>query len=753
MNNSKDRLYNLLPVVYRQRDAERGYPLRALLEVIAEQVDIVERDMANLYDNWFIETCQDWVTPYIGELIGYSAVQEAGTPGDIETPQGRERNKILVPRREVANTIRNRRRKGALALLELMASDVAGWPSRAIEFYKLLAVAQNINRLHLTRGRSVDLRNGNALDLLNCPFDELAHTVDLRRITSHRTTGLHNIPSVGLFVWRLRPYSVTNAPAYCYQEGGPHRYTFSVLGNDTQLYTRPVREADPSDIASELNLPAPIRRRALERNLCDYYGDGKSIEIWIDKKVWEDANEHPDSDYVGRWRVPPERIIVSDLTGWIYEPPWDKVALDPVLGRIAFHPAQIAELDEPSLWVSYLYGFSADIAGGEYKRRLREPHECRFTQPREPQETNHDNEEEKCIIYRVGRKEKLKRVSDAIDEWKRRNPPFSIIEITDSEDYVEKLNVQLAVRQSLQLRAAGGKRPVVRLLDYHTTRPDYLRVTGETGSRFMLDGLLVTGRGIYVRGELDSVTIRHSTLVPGWAIGQDSEPVNPTKPSLELFNTRARINVEQSIIGSVQVTEDEVREDPIHIFVSDSVLDSTGVEEEAMGGPGNRYAHAILTIVRSTVIGYVQVHAIELGENSIFDGVIKVARRQLGCLRFCYVTPGSRTPRRYNCQPDLVEKAVLEQFEQDQLTPGEKESALERERLRVRPLFDSTRYGTPVYCRLAKDCAEEIRRGADDESEMGVFHDLYQPQRERNLLARLREFTPAGMEAGIIYAS
>jgi hypothetical protein len=54
---------------------------------------------------------------------------------------------------------------------------------------------------------------------------------------------------------------------------------------------------------------------------------------------------------------------------------------------------------------------------------------------------------------------------------------------------------------------------------------------------------------------------------------------------------------------------------------------------------------------------------------------------------------------------------------------------------------------------LAETCAEEITRGADDESEMGVFHDLFQPQREANLRARLDEFTPAGMDPGLIFAT
>jgi hypothetical protein len=67
-DQSKDRLYNLLPGVHRMRDADQGSPLRALLQVISEQVNLVEADIDQLYENWFIETCQDWVVPYIGDL-------------------------------------------------------------------------------------------------------------------------------------------------------------------------------------------------------------------------------------------------------------------------------------------------------------------------------------------------------------------------------------------------------------------------------------------------------------------------------------------------------------------------------------------------------------------------------------------------------------------------------------------------------------------------------------------------------------
>ena len=82
-----DRLYNLLPVVYRQRDEELGGPLRDLLRVVCEQVNVVEYNILQLYENWFIETCDDWVVPYIGELIGYTPVHEAGDPGSGATPR------------------------------------------------------------------------------------------------------------------------------------------------------------------------------------------------------------------------------------------------------------------------------------------------------------------------------------------------------------------------------------------------------------------------------------------------------------------------------------------------------------------------------------------------------------------------------------------------------------------------------------------------------------------------------------------
>lgn len=252
MDERQDRLYELLPYIYRLRDSEQGYPLRELLRVIAEQVNHVEDNITQLYDNWFIETAEDWAVPYIGDLVGYEAVYEAGEPGDVNDRSVLERQRILTTRADVANTVRYRWRRGTLAVLELLAQHVAGWPARAVEFYKLAAQTQSINHLHLERGQTVDIRKGHLLNEIEGPFDETAHMVDVRRISSPHTPGRYNLSNVGLFVWRLKVRQVKQTVAAMLDEK-PNCFRFSILGNDVPLYLRPQPESDPSTIAKEWN--------------------------------------------------------------------------------------------------------------------------------------------------------------------------------------------------------------------------------------------------------------------------------------------------------------------------------------------------------------------------------------------------------------------------------------------------------------------------------------------------------------------
>jgi hypothetical protein len=71
----------------------------------------------------------------------------------------------------------------------------------------------------------------------------------------------------------------------------------------------------------------------------------------------------------------------------------------------------------------------------------------------------------------------------------------------------------------------------------------------------------------------------------------------------------------------------------------------------------------------------------------------------------------------------------------------------------MRPVFTSRRYGHPAYCQLDLCISCGISEGASDGSEMGAFHDLYQPQRKAALEGRLIDYVPAGMTAGLIFAN
>jgi hypothetical protein len=683
MTFDAERLYRLLPAIYRIRDAEQGGPLRALLAVIAEQVGVVEEDLAQLYDDQFVETCAPWVLPYLGDLLGVRGLQGVG--------QGQ-----LNPRAEVANTIGYRRRKGTAAVVEQLARDVTGWPARAVEFFQLQATTQYLNHRRPENRSLLPVRDADRLEYLDGPFEhldgsvDLAHTADVRRIASGR--GRYNIPNVGIFLWRLRAYSLTGSPAVPAALGDKRRFLFSPLGNNTPLFNLPLTEDEFTHLAEPVNVPARISRRVLHNDLEDYYGRGRSILLNVNGQ--DVLPNNPSQKLNDLIRV----CDLSDHQGTWANLPKDKIALDPVLGRLAF-PADKAQ---PPL-VTFHYGFSADLGGGEYERA--------------------DSFAELQPVLQVANTKPaaFTAIQAALNALGSQG---GVVEIADSGRYQENLTLAAGSR-NIELRAANQHRPTLVLGAPWS-------ITGAEAGALAVNGLLIVGAGLTVTGGLGRLRLRHCTLVPGLALDVNGKPKQPAVPNLVAEDT-TRVEIDHCIAGGLRAGPG------VRVRIANSIVDATAETGVAYAAPQKDDPGGPLHVVNSTVIGKVHAEMLELGSNTIFlaslanpdtwPAPVRVRQRQEGCVRFSYVPPGARVPRRFQCQP-----------------------VREADAARVRPVL-ALSYGEPEYCQLSPHCAGEIRRGADDGGEMGAFHDLYQPQREAHLRSRLEEYLRFGLEAGFLYAT
>jgi hypothetical protein len=584
MSFDAQRLYQLLPAIYRIRDAEQGNPLQALISVLAEQAQVVEEDLAQLYDNLFIETCAPWVVPYIGDLIGAGTLNRTGLVSGST-------------RAEVANTLRYRRAKGTLAVLEELAHDVTGWDAHAIEYFQQLTATQHVNHLRPQKGGFVDLRNQEAINRIKGPFDRLARTVDVRPIESGR--GRSNIPNIGIFLFRLQSFSLTATPAFALDA---HRFLFNPLGINTQLFSRPDTEAGPGVLSTAVNVPETLRRRFLNTHLDDYYGPDQSIILNVDGN----------SVLPGQGQQTSDLITACDLSdfnaGWAHVPK-NKIAIDPELGRIAFPASQSPK----TVSVTFHYGFSAEVGGGEYPRAgTFDP-----------------------ILAPVHQTKSPEKLQDALNGL----AAGGVLEITDNATYSETLSMA-AASQRFCLRAGDGHRPLINL-----SGP--FAISGAVNGEVTLNGLLIVGT-IHVTGALSRLNLSHCTLVPSAAA-----------PSLIIESSGATVTVDHSVLGSIRTVSGA------GIKINSSIVDALAQESVAFAAVDGNSAGGNLNIENSTVIGKVHATQLVLVSNSIllarlgtadtWNSPVQSERRQQGCVRFSFVPFESITPRRYRCQPSTQE--------------------------------------------------------------------------------------------------
>jgi hypothetical protein len=519
-----DRIWSLVPAYYRELDGAAGDvgPLQALVGRIAKQAAILRTSLDRLWEDQSIESSDDWVIPYIGDLVATRLVAGLDSRGK---------------RLDVFRTIHYRRRKGTLPVLEQIASDITGWEARVVEFFRhmgrtrhgldpeigfapLFLSAMNpdlryseglVGRLTGTsEGGYANVRSVYGAGRIGSSFDEFAYTADVRAAKGRR--GWYLIPRLGVFLWRLTSFHVIRAtPVRCSADV----FTFDPTGRGIQLFARRDRTQDSFGeewvSPEEWQLPGPIDELLLKDQLSNLYPT--SIEI----------------RQIGT-------VIDSGL-------PADQVTIYPRLGTFRVAPG----IASGRIGISYCYGFPSRIGAGPYDRRVLG--ESVRVQP-----------------------QPVRRVLGGGADFATKVAAAGLtgtLEIQDSLTYQGAPDVNASGQ--LEMRAANRQRPLIRASGqpWVISGPDQL----------VLDGLFISGRDLILRGDFDQVSIVCCTFDPGGASGATGKLYQRSVDGVDLVPARIWVEkgivkkfvIDRSVLASVRTRNGGVVE---HATVTDSTFQS-----------------------------------------------------------------------------------------------------------------------------------------------------------------------------------
>jgi hypothetical protein len=754
MNGTSNELYGLVPAYYRQLDAERNGSLGQLLQIIDEQSQLLERDIYELYDNWFVETCEESLVPYLAKLVGYHSLVRP-TPLDVaDASISREWRRAFSPRRDVADTIRNRRRKGTLSVLEDLAADVTGWPARAVEFRRLLRRTHDTRRTHnLARDEHIDMNDDMAISEIGGAFESSGHSLDTRSPAVWPVTGAYRPNQVGVFVWPLQVWLVVRGAACPLKSDDPdvewQAFSFDGLGRDTPLYCSAVAETDATHIAERQNVPRPLTVAEWLTNCKAHYGRHRDLYIELydsDTDCTVKAIAPEDIMFVDSSRF--DKLDIGTSTQW--------VAVDPARGRIKLLPRpKQGLLKQHSLLVSYRYACQFTFGGGTYLRNLYELPWAETYRIAHRVDAQFMSDAHQAIVFSSGSRTYTS-IEHAIDAafaqsaGSADSPREILIEITSNGAFELPESITIPEHTTLQIRAANEKRPILLV-------PEQFSFSGDESSRLVLDGLHFRIKNhnqeltqhvrksfsaLRIIYPLADVSIRHCTIVADLDRELKDELGCNWNVSLAILSRAVgrrvpRLTIDRSHIGRCAIEDLSVDEEPLVVRIRDCVLDTRGTASPVISNtrdwPNPNLektldlalefgAHIKLTVDRSTILGRVFVRELPLAETTIFDSPLAVLRQQEGCLRFCWVAPESRTPTRYRC--------VSPKNADDDLFP----------------LFRNRASGSPFFAALWYYTPGQILRGAEDEGELGVYHSAYLQLRRAALALRLDEYIPVGFD-------
>jgi hypothetical protein len=760
MAETRVPLFDRLPGIYPVRDAEQDPPgpLQAYLGVVEGVLGEVHRGIEQLYHDLFIESCDPWVIPYIGDLLGTSPL--SGDPWTL--------------RADVADTIALRRRKGTLAAIERLTFGLTRWAVHAVELRDTLAWCQHLNhqrpdaggrppqarpgvtRFTPARGGTVAVRDPAMLSLTDTPFDPWAHVADVRPPEGGAIR--RNLPNLALFLWRLEAYRVvrgvpvTEARTISKPAAGDAEYLVRVTvhpaGQPVRLFN--VYQYDPRrapPVVTELDrVPGPILRARLDDGSAA--GNPRAyVAVEVDPAVLDPKTAAladvglqlhvPVSKFAGRGypAVPPDpdtwTLRGENLCAWEagVRPPLrpGEIAVDPELGRVLVGVAKPDERDAlaSSLRVTWTYAAPGAIGAHPVSRDAPGP----------------------GTLRRITMATGTHPLTDALANLPN-EPGALVVQIEDSGTYeldlsglagtaTEKGVTSLVLKHPLTLRAASGQRPVVLLhqpLRFRAADP-----AKAGGVWVRLEGLYLTRHAsfpgavhdaVIARAALDRVEVVGCTLDPGGhALPNGSRaPLRAgmwlrddhgfkTKPEEDAFAQLPGLVVQGSVTGALHVDRGYT------LSLQDSIVDAGGEQDgPAAWAVANASDPATdwgppLSFSGLTVFGRTRVESAS-GRGGVFTQRLEVLDDQRGCIRYsCVSGDADRIPQNLGC----VRATEVE--------------------LR----FSAVRHGDPAYARIADAADFRIRERGPGDDAMGAWGFLLDASRLRNLRIRYREFMPVGI--------
>ncbi len=760
--SSHPTLFERLPAIYRERDADPGSAgqFEAYVGLIDEVFAALDDHIEAFYHDHFIETCADWTVPYIGDLLGVSHLK-----GDAWTL-----------RADVARSVALRRRKGTLGAIEQLAFNLTGWAAHAVEMRERMVWNQHLNHPRPDRGGlppftgprhiaepvrhgTVTLRDPGVLTLLGGAFDQFARVADVKPAGSSWANP--NLPNLAVFLWRLKDYQIpVSAPVHVatttVAAAAPDEAAFAAqylvhpLGRPQQLFNlhRFDPERDPPRLAVPDRTPGPMPAARLD----DGPPTGNASE-YISAETY--AGSRPDDSGAGAVGLV---IHLPDVpfagTAWTtrganlcaweggLSPPLRRreIVIDPVRGRL-------------------LLGIADDVVEGEALRRgLRISATTAApgptgAHPVDRPETPEFWLGEAVVSRRVSAHPGGLSLEAALANLSDPGPPV-IVEIADSMVHPLDLgavagiffeNGEPAIRlaRPLWIRALSGQRPIIALRQPLRLRPAAVAGPGAEALRDRLDvhleglfltlrGAPVAGRPIIAQAAVNRLVLDGVTLDPAGHVAPDGIR-QPMQAALGLANDygfadageaavfaeRPAIVLSRSITGPIAVG------DSFTLDVTDSIVDGgdgvgagpTGFAIAAPANPGAAWGPA-LTVSGATFFGWVRVKA-ATGTGGIWVHPLEVRDHQSGCISHSYfAAAGNRLPQ-HNAA----------------IFGGSAPLA-----------FTSEVFGTPGYGQLARGRADRrLHEDGPNADQMGAFGYQLETHRWKNLSIRLREFTPVGV--------